>query len=469
MKRFFYLLSFVLLSVVAHGQAKYVFFFIGDGMGINHVAATDMYRAALQDGAIGRVPLTFSQFPVGSMAYTFSESNPVTDSAAAGTALATGVKTYNGAIGVDKDKNPVTSVAQWAKNSGRNVGVATSVSIDHATPAAFFAHQPKRNHYYEIATDLPKAGFDFYAGSGFLKPTTTFDKKEAPSIYPMFDEAGYTLAKGLEDYEKKAADAKRMILIQEDGADVNSLPYALDREDSDLTLPQITEAAIDFLMKGKGKSKGFFLMVEGGKIDWAAHSNDPATVVNEVIDFDEAIKVAYEFYLKYPKETLIVVSADHETGGLSLGNNKYSMNLAALQNQQVSTDVLSKKMAELRKEKQNHVTWAEMQQLLGEQMGFRTVLPISWNQEKKLRDEFEKSFVNNRVSYDESLYSSNEKLATVAKEVMSEIAMVNWGHGSHTAGFVPVFAVGNGSQLFSGAMHITDIPKKIAKAANYKN
>lgn len=137
-----------------------------------------MYRAEIQKGRIGVEPLLFTRFPVGTMATTFSATNSVTDSSAAGTALSTGEKTYNGAIGMDDQKNPLQTVAEKAKKAGKKVGVTTSVSVDHATPAAFYAHQPDRNMYYEIATDLPKAGFDFYAGAGFLKPTTTYDKKK---------------------------------------------------------------------------------------------------------------------------------------------------------------------------------------------------------------------------------------------------------------------------------------------------
>ena len=262
------------------------------------------------------------------MATTFSATNSVTDSSAAGTALATGAKTYNGAIGMDDNKSVLQSVAERAKKSGKKVGVTTSVSVDHATPAAFYAHQPDRGMYYEIALDLPKAGFDFYAGGGFLKPTTTADKKEAPSIFPIFEEAGYTVARGLDEYKSKSVQADKMILIQKEGAEPSCLPYAIDRQEGDLTLAEITESAISFLTKGS--NKGFFLMVEGGKIDWACHGNDPATAFEEVVDMDNAIKVAYEFYKKHPKETLIVVTADHETGGLGLGTGKYELQLKAL-------------------------------------------------------------------------------------------------------------------------------------------
>lgn len=466
MKRITYLLLFVLLSgMVSAQQAKYVFYFIGDGMGVNQVNATEMYLAE-QEGRIGVKPLLFTTFPVASMATTFSATNSITDSSAAGTALATGVKTYNGAIGLDDNKNVLQSVAEKAKKAGKKVGVTTSVSVDHATPAAFYAHQPNRSMYYEIALDLPKANFDFYAGGGFLKPTTTADKKEAPSIFPIIEQAGYTIARGLDEYNAKLPEARKMVLIQKEGAEPSCLPYALDRKDGDMTLAQITESAISFL--NKGNKKGFFLMVEGGKIDWACHGNDPATVFNEVVDMDNAIKVAYEFYKKHPKETLIVVTADHETGGLGLGTGKYELNLKALACQKQSQDALSKALTDLRKEKGNKVSWEEVQILLGDKMGFWKQLPITWEQEKMLRDEYENSFVKNKVVFEESLYAKSEPLAAVAKKVMSQIAMLGWTSSSHTAEYVPVFAVGAGSQLFIGKMDNTEIPQRIAKAAGYK-
>lgn len=459
------LLVIFLVSTVWAQQAKYVFYFIGDGMGVNQVNGAEMYLAE-QEGRIGVKPLLFTTFPAGTMATTFSATNSVTDSSAAGTALATGEKTYNGAVSMDDDKNVLSTVAERAKKAGRKVGIATSVSVDHATPAAFYAHQPNRSRYYEIALDLPKAGFDFYAGSGFLKPTTTADKKEAPNVFPIIEEAGYTIARGLDEYKEKAADAKKMILIQKEGAEPSCLPYAIDHEEGDLTLPEITESAVSFL--SKGNKKGFFLMVEGGKIDWACHSNDPVTVFEEVIDLDNAVRVAYEFYKKHPKETLIVVTADHETGGMGLGIGKYELHLKSLLNQKQSQDLLSKAITDLRKDKAGKASWNEIKDLLTEKMGFWKELPLTWEQEKMLRDEYEQSFVKNKVVFEESLYARTEPLAAAAKKVMSQIAMVGWTSSSHTAGYVPVFAIGAGADLFTGKMDNTEIPKRIAKAAGYK-
>lgn len=465
MKRVFYsLIALLLTGMVYAQQAKYVFYFIGDGMGVNQVNGTEMYLAE-QEGRIGVTPLLFTTFPVASVATTFSTTNSVTDSSAAGTALATGAKTYNGAIGMDDQKNVLQTVAEKAKKAGKRVGVTTSVSVDHATPAAFYAHQPNRSMYYEIALDLPKAGFDFYAGGGFLKPHTTFDKKKAPSIFPIIEEAGYTVARGLDEYQEKATAAKKMVLIQKEGARPDCLPYAIDRKEGDLTLAQITESAISFLTKEK--NKGFFLMVEGGKIDWACHGNDPATAFEEVIDMDNAIKVAYEFYKKHPKETLIVVTADHETGGLGLGTDKYELALKALTYQKQSQDELSRAITDLRKMRKA-INWNEVKELLAEKMGFWKELPLTWEQEKMLRDEYEESFVKKHVVFEESLYARTEPLAVAAKRVMSQIAMVGWTSPNHTAGYVPVYAIGAGSQLFMGKMDNTEIPQRIAKAAGYK-
>ena len=466
MKRFFNVLLILLVasvSVLAQDKAKYVFYFIGDGMGIDQVNGTEMYLAE-QKNKIGVEPLLFTQFPVMSVANTYSGTHAITDSSAAGTALATGVKTFNGAIGVDKDKKAVMSVAERAKRAGCKVGVLTSVSVDHATPAAFYAHQVNRGMYYEIASDLPKAAFDFYGGAGFLRPAKNAAGEQSMSIYKAFKKAGYQLYKGISDYNQVKPNYK-VILVQEDGANSSALPYAIDRKSSDMKLKDITSKAIAHL--ATDNDKGFFLMVEGGKIDWACHDNDAATVFQEIIDFDEAIAEAYEFYKKHPEETLIVVTADHETGGMALGIGGSDLNLIALTHQQVSAGELSARMSELRQEKENKVSWEDMKALLAQYMGFWSELKLSWKQERLLRDVFEQSFVANKKGFEESLYTKTEPLAARAKEVMNEIARIGWTTKSHSANFVPVFAIGVGSDLFNARLNNVDIPRNIATAAGY--
>lgn len=445
-------------------KAKYVFYFIGDGMGVNQVNGTEMYLAE-KEGRIGVKALNFTQFPVVNFATTYSKYNSVTCSAAAGTALATGTKTKNGTIGMDSlHEAPLYSVAVKAKEAGKRVGITTSVSVDHATPAAFYAHQPSRSMYYEIGTDLPKTGFDFYAGAGFLQPKSKKDST-APELYGLIEGAGYKIIRGNEAFEREYADAVKAVLIQEEGAESGCLPYAIDRKAGDLTLAQITENAIRFLMKEK--NDGFFLMVEGGKIDWACHGNDAATVFEEVVDMAEAVQKALDFYNRHPDETLIVITADHETGGIALGTGKYALNLQALQYQKLSQEQLTNEIQALRTEKKNKVSWEDVRRLLSEKLGFWKEVKLSEKQEARLKDIYTKSFGKGVAKMEKDLYAENEQLAAEAIRILDAIALVGWTSGGHSAGVVPVFAIGAGSHLFNGKLDNTDIPRKIAEAGGY--
>ena len=272
-------------------------------------------------------------------------------------------------------------------------------------------------------------------------------------------ETGYKVTYTQADAETVTAEDGRVILMDEHLADSDAMDYDMDRADGEWALSDYVQKGIEVL----DNDTGFFMMCEGGKIDWACHGNDPATVFEEVVDMDNAIKVAYEFYKKHPKETLIVVTADHETGGLGLGTGKYELQLKALAKQKQSQDILSRSITDLRKMRKV-INWPEMKEFLAEKMGFWKELPVSWEQEKMLRDAYEESFVNKHVVFEESLYAKTEPLAVAAKKVMSQIAMVGWTSGGHTAGYVPVFAVGAGSKLFVGKMDNTEIPKRIAKA-----
>ena len=470
MKKLSLLLSFLLLVLSGYAQqAKYVFYFIGDGMGVNQVQGTELYRGELE-GKIGITPIWFTQFPYATTATTFSATNGVTDSAAAGTALATGNKTQNGTIGMKQDlQTEVSSVAVWAKNKGCRVGVTTSVSVDHATPAAFYAHDPSRGSYYKIGTDLYKAGFDFYAGSDFINPNNKDNKDgNSENLYTMAEKNGYTIARGYKDYLKKCKKADKMILFQSEKAsekDRTAIPYAIDRTKDDLTLADITRSAINFL--SKDLSKGFFLMVEGGKIDWACHSNDAATAFHEVADMDEAVKVAYEFYSQHPDETLIVVTADHETGGFVLGTGAYKLNLQVLKNQKVSESGFTRILNELRKKYNNNVSWEKVQQALKENFGFWDKVKLNEKQEERLLAKYNDTFKGKEAKLEKSEYAQDEPLAAEAKRIIDEIALVGWTSGGHSAGYVPVFAIGAGADLFQGRIDNTEIPIKIAKAAGY--
>lgn len=467
MKRFTLTIAVTLLAVLASAapKAKYVFYFIGDGMGVNHVNVTEAYLSAL-DGEIGAHHLLLTQLQVTGMATTFSKNSPVTDSAASGTALATGTKTYNGAIGVDSDTLPVYSVAVAAKKAGKKVGVITSVSIDHATPASFYAHQSYRKKYYEIATEIPAAGFDFYGGSGFASPTLSYEKEEMENIEDSLRRGGYLVLHGIEEYDSHKSDKAPKVLVQTTDKEQGSLPYYIDRQKGDLTLATLLQCAIEQLTAGN--NNGFFLMAEGGKIDWAAHHNDPATMVGEVIDMNNALRVAYEFYRQHPKETLIVISADHETGGLALArDNVYNLSLEVLANQRCSQEALSDAIAKVRAEKGDSVTYADIQEVLKREMGFWDKLQPTWEQEKTLRDAYEKSFVQNKKRKEKQMYAQTELVAKAATNVISQMAGLAWSTGGHTAGYVPVYAHGVGHEKFYGLLDNALLPVLIKQIAGY--
>lgn len=463
-RKFFLFIALTFAVVASAQQAKYVFYFIGDGMGLAQVMGTERYVA--QCGGIdGTVRTQMSQFPVVGFATTFSASNPVTDSSAAGTALATGQKTANGVLGMDATKTiSLTSIARRAKAKGCAVGVTTSVSIDHATPGAFYASVPSRNDYYVIGTQLAATNFDFFGGADFLEPTGK--KNDQKDLHEITAEAGYTTLRGFDAYRKNGKKSEKVILTQTaEGHKKSSskLPYAIDRDKNDLTLKQITTAAIDFL---SSKNEPFFLMVEGGAIDHACHSNDAATAYQEVLDFDEAIKCAYDFYKQHPDETLIVVTADHETGGMALGNADYNLRFFRLGYQKCSKRELSKIMLDELNKKKDKVTFDDVKNLLTKHTGLFGDIKLNEKQEKAIRDAFDKT-IKGQSEKVETLYFKHELIASVAVDILNETSRVGWTTGSHSGIPVPIFAIGVGAEQFGSMLDNTDIPARIAKIAGY--
>jgi len=460
----------VVLSVVmglqAFGQqAKYVFYFIGDGMGVNQVQMTEFYRAAIQ-GKLGVEPLGFTQFPVATMATHYSGNSDVTDSAASGTALATGNKTKNGRIGMDLEaKEAFTSIAEMAKRSGKKVGVMSTVPVNHATPAAFYGHQPSRDMGFELAQDLIKSNFDFFAGSDLMDENEYPVDPQKGSIREQIKEKGYLIC-NYEGFKEGYKAAERVLMLPGNG---ESVTYALDTKNDaqnlkkHLTLSQMVESAITFLTKDN--NKGFFLMAEGGKIDGACHSHDAVTVIEEVIDFDNAIQLAVDFYKKYPKQTLIVITADHETGGLVLNPGK-PKNLAYLQYQKNYKGTISEQLrAEMRGKK--NISWEDMKAFLGDKFGFWKEMEMTWEEEKQLRDTYEKTIAKHKSGEEKDLYDVNATIVAVAAEILDKKAGVNWC-GSHSAGYVPVYAMGVGQENFTQKTDNAQIPMKIKQIAGYK-
>lgn len=469
-KRFLTLAAAALMAAaaLATGRAKYVFYFIGDGMGVNQVNGTETYLAALE-GRIGVVPLCFTQFPAVGYVTTFSGTNGVTDSAAAGTALSSGKKTHNGTLGMLADlKTNVPSVAEWAKAAGAAVGVSTTVSVDHATPAAFYAHVPDRGMYYEIGRQMIAAGYDFYAGSDFLEPVGP-DSAQAGTLYEQCARAGYTVVRGYPEFQRKAAGAGRVVLFQPEEAsrrDRTAVPYAIDRTADDLTLQDIARAGISQLTAA-GKD-GFFFMLEGGKVDWACHSNDAATAFREVVDLDNAVRVAYEFYRQHPDETLIVITADHETGGIALGRGPYELHTELLGCQKMSAEAYTAHLKELQRAGADAFTWDAVRQDLQENWGFWDRVKLTDKQTARLKAAFDR-LSGGQAATVKGHYASLSALANTARDVMAEAALIGWQSGEHSNGYVPVFAIGAGAEKFAAKLDNTQIPLRIAEAAGWEH
>ena len=462
MKRISLIFCLLAVALLGFAQAKYVFYFIGDGMGTNQVLGTEMYLSELK-GEIGRQRLCMTQFPYSGQAATFSASNGITDSAAAGTCLASGKKTNNGVLGQDAEGQDVRTVAEILKAQGWGVGIMTSVAIDHATPGAFYAHVPSREMYYEIGKQLAFSDFDFFGGATFHQPNPKSVMGKRTNLYDLCEEQGYTLAHGFEEAQR-LMDAKKMILMQStDGIDRNkpsyNIPYAIDRKADDLTLEQIVRTAIPFL---SSKHERFFMMVEGGMIDYASHGNDAATAFGEVIAMDEALRVAYAFYQAHPDETLIVVTADHETGGMALGNSDYTLNLQLLQHQHCSAWILSDKVSALFKDKKSP-RWETVQRVLTESLGLYDKVEVTAEEDAALQEAYKKA-VSHKGNDMKTMYKDINEIGALAVKMLNDKSKIGWTTTAHSAHAVPIFAVGVGAERFSGWHDNSDIAKLILRA-----
>jgi len=275
-------------------KPKNIILMIGDGMGISQVYA---------GMTASESPLVFHKFKHIGLQTTFSASDYVTDSGASGTALATGVKTKNGSIGVDTSGAAVKSILHLSEDKGLATGLVSTSAIWHATPASFIAHEANRRDSEAIAKDFLDTDIDLFIGGGY----EDFKKREdGLNLLDSLKDRGYTVALELSDV--LAANGDRIAGFTAPGHNP-----AINDGRGDM-LPKATKKAVDML---SAKNQGFFLMVEGSQIDWGGHDNDIDYITSEVIDFSNAIEQALAF-AKADKNTLVIVTADHECGGLAL-------------------------------------------------------------------------------------------------------------------------------------------------------
>jgi len=443
---------------------KYVFLFIGDGMGLQQVNATQVY---LDSVLKNNQKLSFIDFPVQTFATTYAATRYITCSAAAGTALSTGNKTSISTIGLNYNHtDSLFSVAKKLKDKGFKVGILTTVGIDDATPSAFYAHQGSRGSRYEIAKDLIKSGYDFFGSGGFLDPYGKKQKDSVESIYSVGSKKSFAFTTSLSSVDSLKVKYKSVFYSVPNPTSDSSFKYVIDSDSSDITLAQMTQKAIETLYN----PKGFFMMVEGGKIDWACHSNDAASMFNELIAFSDAINRAVEFYKAHPNETLIIVTADHETGGFSLGNkdNKFSINISAFKKQKGSKDKLQELFA---KEfaRQPKPTFKQMLDFIKVNTGLgdpKFKLTLSDSDLKLLQEAYNSSIKPNspkKSSKSSYMDESTEKLSSTSVDILNRKAAIGWTSTAHTGSPVPVYVIGVGKELFSGRLDNTNIPSIIGK------
>jgi len=446
--------------------AKYVFFFIGDGMGIAQRTAAEMYVSSQEESAKG-VSLIMNEFPAQGVTTTHANNRFITGSAAAATALACGVKTNINYVGMDPSLQPVETMAEMAKKKGMKVGIVSSVSIDHATPACFYAHQPTRKMYHEIDMELAKSGFEYFGGGGLKDPTGKKSKKPLGDVFQVARENGYSIVDNRRDFLALTKDSGKIIAYNKNLPDGMALPYDMDNTSEDITLAEFTKKGIELL----DNPEGFFMMVEGGKIDWACHANDAVASIKDTLAFDGAIRVAYDFYKQHPEETLIVATGDHECGGLTLGfaGTAYESYFEILKHQKTSFQVFTDKiMAEYKKTHAGKAQFEDMIPLLKDYFG----LEVAGEGQLVLKDyelnELKRAFIQslagviiNQGTADYLLYGGYDPFTVQITHILNHKAGLGWTSYSHTGVPVTTSAIGVGAETFNGYYDNTDVAKKI--------
>ncbi len=444
-------------------RPKYVFYLIGDGMGQSHRTI-----ATIAKNNVGSAPkgqplkaLTMDSFPVVGMNTTQSFDQLVTDSAAAGTALACGVKTDNKSIGQTPDGKRLKSVLEGARDNGWSTGLVTTTRITHATPAAFAAHIDHRDKEDQIAAQLVDSGVNVLLGGGerfFLPQSVKGSKrKDDRNLYDELKAKNYNVlntADALRNFKPSGNPANDKLI----GLYNNShLTWDIDRDPAkEPSLAELTQKAVDVLSEN---NKGFFLMVEGGRIDHAAHQHDAAGIIKDTLAFDDAVTVAYNFYLKHPKETLILVVADHETGGLGLGTmNDYFLDPGVLNNVHGTMEKIGQAY---KKHKNIDQLWSDFHATSG-------ISYASLSNEEKARVEQAINDTKNGVTPLNDNIEAETLVGSALTEILNNRAHVGFTTYAHTGSAVPLTAIGSGSTLFGRLLDNTEVGRNLANLMNVK-
>lgn len=448
---------------------KYVFMFIGDGQGLPQINATQYYLGTLAnpDAAMPTPQaLSFTQFPYTGIMTTYDATSFCPDSASTATSMASGQKTLSGVINYNTElTEPFKLITEYAKEAGKKIGVVTSVSLDHATPAAYYAKVKSRKDMYDIAVQgLTGATLDYLAGGYYAQPTgKDGDRRD---VMEIAGENGWTIANTNEDIRALNAGSGKVLAVVPDLAGDAAMQYEIDRRNIEadggdsLSLAEMVEAGIRVL----DGDDGFFLMTEGGKVDWSCHANDAMTAIYETIAFDDAVQVALDFAKEHADETLILVTGDHETGGLTIGfaTTGYDTHFQYLANQKMSYEAFDAEIASMR---ENQATFEEALAVIEKNYGLtRTAdreLTLTEDELAKIRDAYELSMLplEERVIGDaEALaYGGYEPLSMAVCHILNNKAGVAFTSYSHTGLQIPVYAAGVNAELFAGAYDNCDI------------
>ena len=456
-------------------QLKYVFLFIGDGMSYPQFQAAADYLGALAedgDGILnGSQALNFMQFPVAGSANTYDSTSFCPDSASTATSISTGHKPHSGVINIDESKTVSyrTIAEQLKAQKNFKIGIVSSVNLNHATPAAFYAHQASRSSYYEISQELIASGFDYFGGGALLQPTGKENDKT--DIYQLAEEGGYKVIKTQAEAEALTAADGKAIVVAETLADSDAMSYANDRDQGEWALADYVKKGIEVL----DNDTGFFMMVEGGKIDWACHANDAGSTIADTVALADAVDEALKFYEQHPDETLILVTGDHETGGLTIGyaGTDYDTYLDNLENQKISyakydSDYVTKYVEE-------NTSFETVMQDVKALFGLMAPNdPEATEDSKLVLTDYEYGLLE--AAYQKTmnpsdteptqeeyvLYGTYEPLSVTITHLLNNKSGIHFSSYAHTGLPVAVFAQGEGSGMFEGYYDNTQIYHKLA-------
>ena len=469
---------------------KYVFLFIGDGMSYPQFQSASDYLGSIADSDYlqaepsvkdrqgakldGPQYLNFMQFPVAGSAVTYDSCSFAPDSASTATSIATGYKTYSGMINTDESGTTTYETITEKLHTQKNwkVGVISSVNLNHATPAAFYAHQTSRNNYYEIGVELVESGFEYFAG-GDLKKRTGNDK-DKQDLYELATEAGYKVITTQAEAESVTAASGKVILIDEHLADSAAMNYELDRIDSEWALADYVQKGIEVL----DNETGFFLMCEGGKIDWACHANDAGSSVSDVFALADAVQVAIDFANDHADETLILVTGDHETGGLSIGyaGTDYDTYLSNLTNQKISYAQFDEQY--IANYKENGTSFEDAMKDVEVLFGLKLngdaddKLVLTEYEANRLKDSYELTMngadASTYTQEQSILYGGYNPFSVTVTHILNNKSGISFTSYSHTGLPVAVFAQGMGEDNFKGFYDNTQIYSKLATMLDVK-